>query len=198
MLLFQDDDDEEEVPLVRKRKQPSASISHQSEGGPSTKEAKVEEANKKKKKQNPIVQEVAKKDQGEKEEARPVVIVRENSAIKKTKVHKALKIHTSSDSGEITKPKENPAPEKETLVEKDQNNNVVEDKVPGLKENPLPQPEPLVQDPNATNEGKQDNLQDAPNSEQKNDPLTNPEVENKVVYFILFSNFISSSTHPLV
>jgi hypothetical protein len=131
--------------------------------------------------------------------------VREKSAIKKTKVHKALKIHTSSDSGEIPKPKENPAPEKETLVEKDQNINVVEDKVPWPKENPSPQPEPLVEDSHATNEGKQDDIQkdgailmqDAPNFEQKNDPLTNPEVENKEVYFILFSNFTFSSDHPL-
>jgi hypothetical protein len=131
--------------------------------------------------------------------------VREKSAIKKTKVHKALKIHTSSDSGEIPKPKENPAPEKETLVEKDQNINVAEDKVPGPKENPSPQPEPLVEDPHATNEGKQGDIQkdgailmqDAPNFEQKNDPLTNPEVENKEVYFILFSNFTFSSDHPL-
>jgi hypothetical protein len=85
--------------------------------------------------------------------------VREKSAIKKTKVHKALKIHTSSDSGEIPKPKENPVPEKEKLVEKNQNIKVAEDKVSGPKEDPLPQPEPLVEDQNATNEGNQDNVQ---------------------------------------
>jgi hypothetical protein len=56
----------------------------------------------------------------------------------------------------------------------------------------LPQPEPLVEDQNATNEGNQDNvqkdntilMQDSPNSEQKNDSLTNPEVEDKEVYFL--------------
>jgi hypothetical protein len=131
--------------------------------------------------------------------------MREKSAIKKTKVHRALKIHTSSDSGEIPKPKENPAPEKETLVEKDQNIKVAEDKVSGPKEDPLPQSEPLVEDQNATNEGKQENvqkdntilMQDAPNSEQKDDSLTNPEVKDKEVDFIFFSNFIFSSNPPL-
>ncbi|KAK2410412.1 hypothetical protein QL285_045776 [Trifolium repens] len=99
----------------------------------------------------------------------------------------ALKIHTFSDNDEIPKPKENPASEKETLVEKGQNINVAEDKVSGPKEGPLPQSKPLVEDQNATNEGNQDNvqkdstilMQDAPNSEQKNDSLTNPEVEDK-------------------
>jgi hypothetical protein len=127
-----------------------------------------------------------------------VAPVREKSTIKKTKVHKALKIHTSSDSGEIPKPKENPAPEKKTLVEKDQHINVAEDSVSGPKDDPKPQPEPLVEDQNASNEEQQENVQndgtilkqDAPNSEQKNDSLTNPEVEDKEVYFILFSNFI--------
>jgi hypothetical protein len=78
------------------------------------------------------------------------------------------------------------------LVEKEQNIKVAEDKVSGPKEDPLPQPEPLVEDQNATNEGNQDNvqkdntilMQDSPNSEQKNDSLTNPEVEDKEVYFL--------------
>jgi hypothetical protein len=47
-------------------KQPSASTSHQSEGGPYTKEDKAEEAKKKKKKQEPKAQENPKKDQGKK------------------------------------------------------------------------------------------------------------------------------------
>jgi hypothetical protein len=63
---------------------------------------------------------------------------REKSTIKKTKVHKALKIHTPSDSGEIPKPKEDPVPAKEKLVEKDQNIKIAEDKVSGPKEDPLP------------------------------------------------------------
>jgi hypothetical protein len=40
--------------------------------------------------------------------------------IKKTKVPKALKIHTPDDSEEVSGPKENPMPEKEEMVEKDQ------------------------------------------------------------------------------
>jgi hypothetical protein len=84
----------------------------------------------------------------------PVETVGERSAIKKTKVHRVLKIYTSSDSDDILKPKENPASEKEILVEKDQNIKVAEDKVSGSKEDPLPQPEPLVEDQDATNEGK--------------------------------------------
>jgi hypothetical protein len=63
----------------------------------------------------------------------------------------------------------------------------------------------LVEDQNATNEGKQENvqkdntilMQDAPNSEQKDDSLTNPEVKDKEVDFIFFSNFIFSSNPPL-
>jgi hypothetical protein len=127
-----------------------------------------------------------------------VAPVREKKTIKKTKVHKALKVHTSNDSGEISKPKENPAPEKKTLVEKDQHINVAEDRVSGPKDDPKPQPEPLVEDQNASNEEQQENVQndgtilkqDAPNSERKNDSLTNPEVEDREVYLVLFSNFI--------
>jgi hypothetical protein len=115
--------------------------------------------------------------------------------IKRTKVPRVLKIHTSSDSDETPKPKEVPVQEKEILVEKDQDTNVEEDNVPGPKENPLPQPEPLVEDQNATNEGKQDNVQDdgttlmhdAPNAEQGNDSLTNHEAKDKEVNFALFS-----------
>jgi hypothetical protein len=211
MLLFQDDDEEEEeVPLVRKRKQPSASISNQSEGGPSTKEAKVEEANKKKKKQEPIVQEAPKKDQGEKDERRrkkknedprPKAIMREKSAIKKSKVPKAIRIHTPSDSSEIPKSQDKPATTKEIVVEKDPHIKVAEDKVPGPKDDPKPQPEPLIKDQNITDEIKRDSMQkggDVPNAEQQGDSLTNPEVETKEVYFTLFSNFSFSSNHPLV
>jgi hypothetical protein len=131
--------------------------------------------------------------------------VREKSAIKKTKVHKALKIHTSNDSGETLKPTETPAQEKEVLVEKDQTTDAKGDGNSGPKGDPLPQPEPLVDDQNAANEGKQDNvqkdgtilMQDAPNAEQKNDSLTDPEVKDKEVNFIFFSNFIFSSNSPL-
>jgi hypothetical protein len=104
-------------------------------------------------------------------------------------VHKTLKIHTPSDSGEIPKPKETPAQEKETLVEKDQNINVEENKVYGPKEDPLSQPEPLVEDHNARNEGKQD----APNTEKENDYITNHEVKDTEVIPFSFPNFIFSS-----
>jgi hypothetical protein len=127
--------------------------------------------------------------------------VREKSAIKKTKVHKALKIHTSSDSGETLKPTETPAQEKEVLVEKDQTTNAKGDGNSGPKGDPLPQPEPLVEDQNAANEGKQDNvqkdgtilMQDAPNSEQKKD--SSPILRSKTKRYIsfLFSNSIFSS-----
>jgi hypothetical protein len=84
------------------------------------------------------------------------------------------------------------------LVEKDQQINVAEDKVPGPKGDPKPQLEPLVEDQNAPNKEQQENVQDdgtilnqdAPNSEQKNDSLTNPEVEEKEVYLIIIYNFI--------
>jgi hypothetical protein len=80
------------------------------------------------------------------------------------------------------------------VVEKDQHVNV-NDEVPGPKEDPLPQPKPLVEDQNAVKEGKEDNLQgdgttlmqDAPNAEEKDDTLNDPEVEGKKVYSYLFS-----------
>jgi hypothetical protein len=78
------------------------------------------------------------------------------------------------------------------VVEKDQHIKVAEDKIPGPKDDPKPQPEVLIKDQNVTDEIKQDSAQkggDAPNAEKKGDSLTNPEVENKEVYFILFSNF---------
>ena len=120
-------------------------------------------------------------------------------------MHKALKIHTSSDSGETPKPTETPVQENEVLVEKDQATNAKGDDNSGPKGDPLPQSEPFVEDQNATNEGKQDNvqkdgtilMQDAPNAEQRNDSLTDPEVKDKEVNFISFSNFIFSSNSPL-
>jgi hypothetical protein len=152
------------------------------------------------KKQESVAQETPKKDQGDKmerrkkkknEDPRPVATVGEKLVIKKTKVHKALRIHDPSDSGEIPKPQEKPAPEKEIVVEQDQNTNVAGNKVSGPKNDPKPQPEPLVEDQDASNEEQQEHvqkddtnlMQNAPNSEEKNDVLTNPEVEEKEVYF---------------
>jgi hypothetical protein len=210
MLLSQEDDDDEEeeeeekVPLVRKRKQPSASISHQNEGGPPTKEAKEDKAVPAlKKKKNPEVatQGTPKKDQGGKEEKRkkkknedprPKSIAREKSAIKQAKVPKAIRIHTPSDSGEISQSQAQPPIEKENVVETDQHLKVAEHKTPGPKDNPKPQPEALVKDQNVTDEMRQDSAQkdgDASNAEKKGDSLTNPEVETKEVRFTLLSNF---------
>lgn len=116
--------------------------------------------------------------------------------IKKTKVHRALKIHTPSDSEESPRPKENPAPEREAVVEKDQPVN--EDKeVPGSKDDPLPITQPLVEDQCAAKEGKEDNFQSdgttftqhAPNAEEKDNTLNDPEVEGKKVCSIHFPFF---------
>jgi hypothetical protein len=158
------------------------------------------------KKQEPVAQETPRNDQGEKDERRkkknedprPKAIVREKSAIKKTKVHKALKIHTSNDSAEVPKPTEKPASEKEIVVEQDQNINVAEEGVFGPKETPKPQPEPMVEGQDASTEGQQGHVQkdntnlkqNAPNSEEKNDTLNHSEVEGKEVYFNLFPNSI--------
>jgi hypothetical protein len=169
---------------------------------------RLRKPSRKRKNLEPKAQENLSKDQGEKderrkkkkhEEKRPVVTVREKSAIKKTKVHKALKIHTSSESGEISKPKETQAQEKEVLVEKDQDTNAKGDDVSGAKEGPLPQPESLVEDHHINDEGKQDDVhrdrtileQGAPNAEKKeNDSLANSEGKDKEVNFVLFLNSI--------
>jgi hypothetical protein len=211
MLLFQDDDEEEEeAPLVRKRKQPSASISQPSEGGSSANEVnedKVEPALKKKKNTETATQGTPKKDQAAKEEKRkkknnedprPKANVREKSAPKRTKVHKALKI--SSDSGEISKSQDTLATAKDNVIEKDQHMEVAEDNIPGTKDDPKPQSESLIKDQDVINEMKQNGTQkggDAPNVEKEKDSLTDPEVEAKEVYFALFSNFIFSH-YPLV
>jgi hypothetical protein len=96
------------------------------------------------------------KDQKKKEERRkekkkdekraPTVIMREKSAIKKTKVPKALKIHTPNDSDEVPSPKEKPTPSRETLVEKDQVTSAVSNGASGPKESPLPEKEPVVKE----------------------------------------------------
>jgi hypothetical protein len=163
------------VPLVKKRKQPSASTSHKGEWRSSTNEEKeqeklVIEAKKKKKQPEAETQEISMH-QGEKREKRKkkkhdaktkeipeqpqaekkdekkahATIMREESAVKKTKVHKAFKIHSSGDSDIASGLKENPTPEKEILVEKDQITNAERNDNSGPKGNPLPDKEPLVE-----------------------------------------------------
>jgi uncharacterized phage infection (PIP) family protein YhgE len=127
--------------------------------------------------------------------------MREKSVIKKSKVPKAIRIHTPSDSSEIPKSQDKPSTAKEIVVEKDPHIKVAEDKVPGPKDDPKPQPEPSIKDQNVTDGTKQDSVQkggDAPNVEQQGGSLTNPEVEIKEVCFALISNFNFCSNHPLV
>jgi hypothetical protein len=171
--------EDREIPIEKKKKKPES----KTHGAPSKDQGEKDERRKK------------KKNEGKK----PEVTVREKSAIKKTKVHRALKIHTSSDSGEALKPTETPAQEKEILVETDQTTNAEGDSNSGPKENPLPQTKPLVEDQDVANQGTQDNvqkdgttlMQNAPNV-GRNDSLTDPEVENKEVNFIFFFSFLNS------
>jgi hypothetical protein len=153
--------EDREIPAAKKKKK---------EEPASTEDREIPIEKKKKKKPESKTHGAPSKDQGEKDERRkkkknegkkPEVTVREKSAIKKTKVHRALKIHTSSDSGEALKPTETPAQEKEILVETDQTTNASGDGNSGPKGDPLPQPKPLVEDQNAVNKGTQDNVQKA-------------------------------------
>jgi hypothetical protein len=105
--------------------------------------------------------------------------MREKSAVKKTNVHRALKIYSSGDSDSASGLKENPAPEKEILVEKDQITNAEGKDNSGPKGNPLPDKESVVEkDMNDHAEGKYEGEQkdnttpigDAPSSERKLTP----------------------------
>jgi hypothetical protein len=102
-------------------------------------------------------------------------------------VHKALKIHTSSESGGAPKLKKTQTQVKERLVEGDQNTTAKGDSDSMPKGDPMPQSEPFIEAQNVTNEGNQGQVQkdgNAPNAEQNADSLTNLEVENKEVHFI--------------
>jgi hypothetical protein len=111
------------------------------------------------------------------EEKRAGVIVREKSAIKKNKVHKALKIRTSSESGGTPKPEKTLTQDKEGLVEEDQNTTAKGDNDSMPQGDPMPQPKPLIETQNVTNEGNQDKVQEDGNA-------PNAEVKNKEVHFI--------------
>jgi hypothetical protein len=202
ILFFQDDDEEEEnVPLVRKRKQPSTSTSQPKEGGPSTQEVKEDEAAKAKKKKKKVEENTAQqaptKDQWEEkrtkkksENKRADAVVKAKPTIKKSKVPRALKIHTSSESGGNLTPRSDTA--KNDVVELDQTVKPVGEETAGPKGDPASQLETLVKDRKLDDEGKQNDQQgneDAPNTEKEKDNLTVPEVEAKEVYFTLFFNF---------
>jgi hypothetical protein len=196
LSLFQGEEEEQEVPFVRKSKTPSTSTSHPNEGEPSTQEVKgieVEKVKKKKKVEETKVQQAATKDQGEEKRKKKKndgkkadVVVKVKSAIKKSKVHRVLKIHTSSESGG------NPTPQSDAVmndvVEQDQNVKAAEEEIAGPKDNPVPHSETLVKDHEVNDEGKHSDTQkneDAPNTEKEGDPITDPEVETKEVNFIL-------------
>jgi hypothetical protein len=86
----------------------------------------------------------------------------------------------------------------EILVEKDQLTSAGGNEVSGPKGNPLPEKEPVVEeDQNADAGGKQDYVQkdsktlmaNAPNAEKANDSLTNSDNKGKEVNFIFFPQF---------
>jgi hypothetical protein len=194
--------------LVRKRKQPSTSTSQPKEGGPSTQEVKEDEAAKAKKKKKKVEENTAQqaptKDQGEEkrkkkkiENKRADVVVKVKSAIKKSKVHRALKIHTPSESSDSPTPQNNTA--KNDVVEPDQTVKTAGEATAGPKGDPASQSGTLVKDHKIDDEGKQSDKQgneDAPNTEKEQDNPTVPEVETKEVYFTLVSQFQIFHTIP--
>jgi hypothetical protein len=152
---------------------------------------------KKKKKNEAKTKETPQQHQEEKKDDKKahVVTIREKFVVKKTKVHRALKIHTSGDSNEVPVSKENPAPEMEILVEKDQLTSAGGNEVSEPKEDPFPEKEPVVEeDQNADVGGKQNDVHkdnttlmaDSPNAEKKNVSLTNSDDKDKEVNFIFF------------
>jgi hypothetical protein len=217
-LLFQDDDDdeEEEVPLVRKRKQRPISTSQPDDEEVPTKGQKVKETKKKNKVQELKVPQTQSKDQGDEkrkkkknEEKELVVTLREKSVIKRTKVPRVLKIHSSSDSDQAPNPKD--ILEKEILVEKDQSTKIDND-IPGPKEDPLPQPTSLVEDQNATSGGSKVTCNMMAQSSckmppilmgKKMDPQTLRSKEKRYIFVYLLSfaflrHFIVLTNFPFV
>jgi hypothetical protein len=194
------------------------SISAGDEGKPPTEDDKAKKASKKMKKQEPIAQDVPKKDQGDEDEKRKkkkneekelVVTLREKSVIKRTKVPRVLKIHSSSDSDQAPNPKD--ILEKEILVEKDQSTKIDND-IPGPKEDPLPQPTSLVEDQNATSGGSKVTCNMMAQSSckmppilmgKKMDPQTLRSKEKRYIFVYLLSfaflrHFIVLTNFPFV
>ena len=149
--------------------------SQKSDGEAPAQSKQAEGARKKKKVEEPEAQQTPTKDQGDErrkkkknEEKKVGVHAKEKAAIKKTKVPKALKIHTSSESGGAPKLKTTQTQVKERLVEGDQNTTAKGDSDSVPKGDPLPQSESFVEAQNITNKGNQDQVQkngDAPNAE---------------------------------
>jgi hypothetical protein len=174
------------------------STSQPSEGGPSAQEVEEDEATKAKKKkkvEEPKSQLTPSKDQGgerrkkkKHEEKKAEIVVKVKPAIRKSKAHRVLKIHASSESGGNPSPQHNAS--KKDVVEQDQTTKTAEEEVDGPQGNPAPHSETLVNDQPITDEGKQDNAQpseNALNAEKNGNPTIDPEVEGKEVCSTLFS-----------
>jgi hypothetical protein len=152
---------------------------------------------KKKKVEEPKTQQTPIKDQGgerrkkkKHEEKKAASAVKVKSIAKRPKVHRVLKIHTSSESDG------NPTPQKDAsekdVVEQDHTTKTAEEGVDEPKGDPAPQPGTLVNDQPINDEGQQDDMQpnkNALNAEEHGNPTTDPEVEAKEVNSTLLSNF---------
>jgi hypothetical protein len=179
--------------LIRKRKQPSISTSQPSKGKtttvPEVTENEVAQAKKQKKVEEPKPQQAPTKDQGgerkakkKHEEKKATLAVKVKSTAKKPKVHRVLKILTSSESGG------NPSPQKdagkENVVDQDHPTNTEEERVDKPQGNPIPHSETLVNDEQVTDGNNEGNAQpgnDAPNAEKGSNTNIGPEVEGKEV-----------------
>jgi hypothetical protein len=179
--------------LVRKRKQPSTSTSQPSEGKtttvPEVEENEAAQAKKQKKVEEPKPQQAPTEDQGgerrakkKHEEKKATLAVKVKSTASKPKVHRVLKIRTSSECGG------NPSPQKdagkENVVDQDHPTNTEEEGVDKPQGNPIPHSETLVNDEQVTDGGNEGNAQpgnDAPNAEKGSSTNTGPEVEGKEV-----------------
>jgi hypothetical protein len=184
-----------------KRKQPMVLTSQKSDGV--APDHKAKEAKKKKQVEEPATrtglvkehdEEKKKKKKDEKKKAGTTL--REKTVVKKSRVPRVLKIHSSNDEDEDKNlgPKDTPQPEEaEKLVEEDQNK-AVEEGGTSIPQGTLPQQVPLVEDQVGIDEGQKDNVQsDSPNAEP-NVPVAeggeyapkHPEVEGKEVNTVYF------------
>jgi hypothetical protein len=130
---------------------------------------------KKKKKQEEKDKEVLKKDQEEKKA--PAIAIREKSAIKKTKVHRALKISSPDDSEGASGPKEDPVKENEPMVEKDHVTSTEGEDGGVHKDTTTPVAE------------------NAPNSEKKDGPPLDSDNDGKEVHSNLFPSIYHFSSN---
>ncbi|WJX77585.1 hypothetical protein P8452_60878 [Trifolium repens] len=179
VVLDEEDEEEQEVPLIRKRKQPSTSTSQPSEGKATTvTEVEASEAAQAKKQKK--VEEAPTKDQRGEKKKKKEIGMKVKSAIKKPKVHRALKIRTSSESGGDPTPQTNAS--EQNVVEQDQLTKTSAEQVDGPQGNPAPRSETLANDEPINDGGKKDDAQpgnNAPNAEKGGNLQTSPEVEEE-------------------